>query len=67
MVDGVLCEEEDPGEDEQQQAEGDGLGLVVVLGQVFPHVGQSETEDYQEGEQDGRRGEEDRMTYSTSE
>ena len=57
VVDAVLCEEEDPGEDEQQQAERDGLGLVVVLGQVFPHVGQSETEDDQQGQQHDRHEE----------
>ena len=67
LVDAVLCEEEGPGEDEQQQAEGDGLGLVVVLGQVLPHVGQRETEDHQEEQQDGRHAEQRVVILPTSE
>ena len=39
---------DDPGEDQQEQAEGYGFGLVVILREVFPHVGESEAQHAQQ-------------------
>ena len=33
----------DPGEDQQEQAEGYCFGFIVIFGEVFTHVGENET------------------------
>lgn len=49
-VDQVEGEEAYPGDHVHQQAEGDTLGLIVVGGQVLPHVTEREAEDAEDGD-----------------
>lgn len=63
----VFCGKDDPGENKQQQAEGDGFGLVVVFGKIFPHVGEDEAKGAQGPQQNHRTRDRPKMTHLTAE
>ncbi len=43
----IYSSKDDPGEDQQEQAEGYGLSLIVIFWEIFPHVGENEAEEAQ--------------------